>query len=117
MTAGAIPADVPAEDAEMWCERCGQHHGVVWFGPSDLWNAVMRGGVRANPDEFGFCCPLCFMQLADQRLGPGIFEVKRESTKSLASKPLAEKEGFEPSSQAFRLRHWDGIHPEGGLHE
>ena len=66
-----------AEDAEMWCERCGQRHGVVWFAPSDLWNAVMRP-VRGKPDEFGFCCPLCFMQLAEERLGPVVFKVSQE---------------------------------------
>lgn len=72
-------ADVPAEDAEMWCERCGRRHGVVWFAPSEVWNAVMREGVRANPDEFGFCCPICFMQLADERgVGTTIWEVLPE---------------------------------------
>jgi len=75
----AIPADVPAEDAEMWCERCGRRHGVVWFAPSDIWNAVMREGDRGNPDEFGFCCPLCFMQLAEARgIVPTAWEVRPE---------------------------------------
>ncbi len=77
-TIDGIPADVPDEDAEMWCERCGVRHGVVWFAPSDLWNTVMRDGDRGKPDEFAFCCPLCFMQLADERLGPLIFEVRQE---------------------------------------
>lgn len=55
------------EDAEMWCDRCKRRHGVVWSAPSDLWNLVMRAGDRGKPDEFGFCCPICFMQLADER--------------------------------------------------
>lgn len=75
----AIPADVPAEFAEMWCERCGRRHGVVWFAPSEVWNAVMREGDRGKPDEFGFCCPICFMQLADERgVGTTIWEVRPE---------------------------------------
>jgi hypothetical protein len=52
---------------EMTCDCCGRRHGVVWFAPSDIWNAVMRGGDRANPDEFPFCCPECFIHLAEQR--------------------------------------------------
>lgn len=55
------------EDAEMWCDRCERRHGVNWCAPSDLWNAVMREGQIGNPDEFGFCCPSCFMELADER--------------------------------------------------
>jgi hypothetical protein len=62
------------EDAEMWCDRCERRHGVVWFAPSDIWNAVMREG--GNPDEFGYCCPTCFMQLADERgVGVGMWAV------------------------------------------
>ncbi len=52
---------------EMVCNRCKRRHHVVWFAPSDVWNAVMRGGDRANEDEFGFCCPECFMRLAEDR--------------------------------------------------
>lgn len=51
----------------MWCDRCERRHGVVWSVPSDVWNDVMREGDRGNPDEFNFCCPTCFMQLADER--------------------------------------------------
>jgi hypothetical protein len=52
---------------EMVCDRCKRRHGVVWFAPSDVWNAVMREGDRGKPDEFSFCCPICFIQLADER--------------------------------------------------
>lgn len=52
---------------EMVCDRCKRRHGVVWFAPSDIWNAVMRGGDRSQPDEFCFCCPICFMALAQER--------------------------------------------------
>lgn len=68
-----------ADDAEMWCDRCGQRHDVVWFAPSDIWNAVMRDGERGNPDEFGFCCPSCFMQLADERgVGNRMWKIQPE---------------------------------------
>lgn len=59
--------DRTREDAEMWCDRCHRRHGVNWIATSDIWNAVMRDGSRANPDEIGFCCPSCFMELADER--------------------------------------------------
>lgn len=63
----------------MWCGRCDRRHGVVWFAPSDVWNAVMRGGERGKADEFGFCCPTCFMQLADERgVGNLMWEVRPE---------------------------------------
>lgn len=55
------------ERDEMVCDRCHRRHGVVWFADSDLWNAVMREGDRGRPDEFSFCCPTCFMQLATER--------------------------------------------------
>lgn len=63
----ATAASEPEGRDEMVCDRCGRHHGVVWFAPSDVWNQVMRGGDRGNPDEFGFCCPICFMALAEER--------------------------------------------------
>lgn len=65
------------EDAEMWCDRCERRHGVVWCAPSDLWNLVMREGDRGKPDEFNFCCPICFMQLADERgVGNRMWDVR-----------------------------------------
>jgi hypothetical protein len=67
---------VVGNDDEMVCARCERRHGVVWSAPSELWNAVMRRGVRGFPDEFGFCCPNCFMQLADERgIGNGTWVV------------------------------------------
>lgn len=52
---------------EMVCDRCTRRHNIVWIAPSDIWNEVMRDGNRGNPDEFSFCCPNCFMQLANER--------------------------------------------------
>lgn len=80
MTAqGDLYASRSRDDAEMWCDRCKRFHGVVWYAPSDLWNAVMRDGDRGKPDEFCFCCPTCFIQLADERgVGSGIWVVGEE---------------------------------------
>ncbi len=64
---GCSDCETAAAVQELTCGRCGRYHGVCWSAPSDIWNAVMREGVRANVDEFGFCCPNCFMQLADER--------------------------------------------------
>lgn len=52
----------------MRCDRCGNHHGIVWFAPSDIWNEVMRPGYLAGDDLYGFCCPNCFMQLAESEM-------------------------------------------------
>lgn len=71
--------EASSDDAEMWCDRCRRRHGVVWFAPSEIWNAVMRDGDRGNPDEFGFCCPTCFMQLADdRRIGNHMWKIAPE---------------------------------------
>jgi hypothetical protein len=51
---------------EMVCDRCKRRHDVVWFAPSDVWNRVMRGGDRGNLDRYSFCCPICFIQLAEE---------------------------------------------------
>ncbi len=61
---------VEGQPDEMVCDRCYCRHGVVWFAPSDIWNATMRGGDRANPDRYSFCCPICFMALAEEAIGP-----------------------------------------------
>ncbi len=63
-----VLADRPSGD-EMVCDRCGRRHDTIWSAPSDLWNKVMRGGVQGAQDEFEFCCPICFMQLAKERVG------------------------------------------------
>ncbi len=58
--AGAIPG------AEA-CERCGHQNGV-WFAPSPLWNAVMRGGCINGEPIFGdMVCAACFITLAEER--------------------------------------------------
>jgi hypothetical protein len=57
---------VTRERDEMTCDRCERHHGVVWYAPSDVWNKVMRDGDRGNPDRYSFCCPICFIQLAEE---------------------------------------------------
>ena len=42
---------------------CGRDY-PIWSANSDLWNAVMRGGDRANVDEYDFVCPTCFCMKA-----------------------------------------------------
>ena len=44
---------------EAYCQRCGGPN-VVWFAPSELWNAVMGG-----PD--GILCPMCFIYAAEAK--------------------------------------------------
>jgi hypothetical protein len=56
-------AEIPRE---LLCQLCDREY-TVWFAPSNIWNAVMRGGVRANPDEYPFVCPTCFALLAEER--------------------------------------------------
>lgn len=52
---------------EATCRRCGGPN-VVWFAPSPLWNAVMRGGSIDGPWEFDeLICPTCFCALAEER--------------------------------------------------
>lgn len=40
---------------EDFCERC-KRPNVMWFAPSELWNAVHG--------EWGILCPVCFVELA-----------------------------------------------------
>ena len=55
---------------ELLCEVCDRDY-VIWFAPSDIWNATCRGGKRGAPDHFNFLCPTCFTNLADaQGLAP-----------------------------------------------
>ncbi len=63
---------------ELLCQRCHQNY-VVWFTSNDVWNDVMRGGDRGNPDEFAYLCPTCFTFLAEiQGIRPTAWEVRPE---------------------------------------
>jgi hypothetical protein len=47
------------------CGRCGGPNRV-WYVPSPLWNAVMRGGSIEGTERWqGIVCPTCFMVLAE----------------------------------------------------
>ncbi len=48
------------EPRELLCQMCGRDY-PTWSADNDLWNAVMRGGVRGNADEYDFVCPTCFV--------------------------------------------------------
>jgi len=59
----------PGADAtpdESVCQRCGGPNVTPWAAPSPLWNEVMRGGDINAADRYGFCCPTCFVALADE---------------------------------------------------
>ena len=51
---------------ESRCGRCGGPNRV-WYAPSPLWNAVMRGGSINGEEEFSVVCPTCFVVLAEER--------------------------------------------------
>lgn len=84
---------------EMTCDRCGNRHDVVWFAPSDIWNAVMRDGDRGNPDEYSFCCPICFMQLADER------GIKNTGWLVIPDQGAVNRAGAVPDTENTRLPH------------
>ena len=49
------------------CKRCGRGN-TLWFAPSPLWNAVMRGGsINGTPIYDDLVCATCFMTLAEER--------------------------------------------------
>lgn len=59
--------NIPAEHDEAFCHRCGGPN-TVWFAPSPLWNAIMRGGSINGIEDFdGIICPGCFTQLGEAR--------------------------------------------------
>lgn len=50
-----------SDHPEDTCEDCGRDN-VVWFTPSDLWNAVCRPqGYQSDP----MLCPVCFIRRAE----------------------------------------------------
>lgn len=59
------PPDEP-EHPEAFCQQC-RRRNVVWFAPSDIWNATMGGGQ-------GILCPVCFIEAAERAglFGPWI---------------------------------------------
>jgi hypothetical protein len=60
-----VTADSPHPESS--CQRCGGPNRV-WYTPSPLWNAVMRGGSINGTEEFGgIVCPTCFMVLAEEQ--------------------------------------------------
>lgn len=53
---------LPMVAEESGCERCGRSN-PVWFGPSPLWNQVMR----AFEGKWNVVCPICFAELAEAK--------------------------------------------------
>jgi hypothetical protein len=57
------------EHPESRCHRCGGPN-ITWCAPSPLWNAVMRGNdINAADEHDGIVCPVCFVELAAERVG------------------------------------------------
>lgn len=52
-------------ERESVCSRCGGVNPTPWHAPSPLWNAVMRRD--DGLPEYGFCCPRCFIEVAQER--------------------------------------------------
>ena len=73
------------ETREGLCMICGVEY-PGWHAPSDLWNRVMRGGNRANADDYDFACPTCFTRLAVERGVDAHFVVTTEAVERLASR-------------------------------
>ena len=49
------------------CKRCGRGN-TLWFAPSPLWNAVMRGGsIDGEPLYDDLVCATCFMEIAEEK--------------------------------------------------
>lgn len=46
---------------EDFCEECGREN-VTWFGPSEIWNKVVR--VPGERDQM--LCPVCFIKRAEK---------------------------------------------------
>lgn len=58
----------PEPRDESRCDRCGGRNPASWHAPSPLWNAVMRAD---GTERYGFCCPTCFIELANERVTAG----------------------------------------------
>ncbi len=50
--------------SEFICDSCGGPNPIAWHAPSPLWNRVMRVD---GTDRVGFCCPSCFIIVAQER--------------------------------------------------
>jgi hypothetical protein len=61
------------------CRRC-LHENAVWFAPSPLWNAVMRGGsIDGQPIYEDMVCAACFISLAQEKGIADRFRVTAEA--------------------------------------
>jgi hypothetical protein len=71
---GSQPSGGSSHSAEI-CQRCG-HQNAIWFAPSPLWNAVMRGGcINGEPLHGDMVCAACFMVLAVESGVASVFRV------------------------------------------
>ena len=89
------------------CKRCGRGN-VVWFAPSPLWNAVMRGGsIDGEPEFSDLVCASCFMQLAEEQGIATRFRVFAEEVN-------VELETTTPSGRVWDDERWLWVEPSSG---
>ena len=86
------------------CKRCGRSN-VVWFAPSPLWNAVIRGGsIDGEPKFDDLVCAACFMQLAEEQGIATRFRVFAEEVN-------VDLETITPSGRVWDEDRWLWIGP------
>jgi hypothetical protein len=64
---------------EDYCHRCGGKN-YCWSAPSPLWNMVMRDNQQLEANGWGIICPMCFMELYENKFGEAIFTIVPMST-------------------------------------
>lgn len=63
----ALQAPIQEEGEAEDCKRCGRRNSI-WFAPSPLWNAVIRGGSIDGEPKYGdMVCASCFIWLAEDQ--------------------------------------------------
>lgn len=54
---------------EFYCHRCGGRNLINWCADNDIWNTVMRGHKNEYELFDGIVCPICFVELAENKFG------------------------------------------------
>lgn len=81
------------------CQRCG-HENSVWFAPSPLWNAAMRGGsINGEPLYSDMVCAACFMVIAEEKGVAAHFRVTADIVN-------VELETVTPSGRVWDADKW-----------
>lgn len=73
----ALAQTPTATDTGIRCDDCNRNN-PVWFAPNELWNLVI-GGPSATADPGGICCPICFIERAENcGIRPTAWKLDRE---------------------------------------